>query len=295
VKMVRVIGCKRIKEEQSDIQSIKNINGTIIAELINMGDKINVKLNGNSEVMVEPFQCFHTVDTCGYVIYELRKRLADQIILPPGSVVEANFTEDQIKKKGKCEDPISFETKYSDIIDFSKRHNVTIIPEIVDVNVSPSFTLKRRRLTFPDGLNIQTKIDQIRPSCTLIPADFDFFKKYKIDINMDVLVPKTMFFGDTCSYIFNKKNKHVFDLLSHVENVIIESTFLEDSTEIDQEKYKDRCEKRHMFLFELIPIFEAYPNVNFLLIHFSACYDKKTIREYICKVNETCKNVKAFV
>ncbi len=416
VKMVRIIGCKRDNGEIEDQINILS-NQTpdlVIAEFINMGDKIKVHLRGREEVMVEPFSCYHTVDTCGYTIFEVRKKLSDCIEIEKNSIIEVNFTEDQIIYKNKnkkndknennknnknnenneknknnkinekneynvknenndkilndinhvspiekvysntntitntntntntnintkreeitCSDftreiitnndltnvdtinmneeesintiisepnddtSIYFwerDSKYKDIVEFSNRHGIKIQADIVDKQMTERFTLKIRRLRFPDGMCIKTKDETGK--CTLIPNDFIFFKKYKIDAQMDQLTAKTMFFGDTCSYVFDKKHTRIHELLGMVEHVIIESTYLENYDEMNQIKYKERLKKRHMFLFELFPIIEKNSSTEFLLIHFSACYDKESIKNYVDRAKNMYQNITAFI
>jgi len=313
VKMVRIVGCKRPNSNNNEFKDgtcIKSCN-LVIAELVEMGTKVLVVIDKNKEVMVEPFQCFHTVETCGYVIYNVQKKLSDSLEFKKGSVISVNFTEDQPLKTVKSSkanqiDAINMaetkieiydwkkEEKYKDIIMFNERHKTNIIPKIVDKVVSPKYTLKVRQLTFEDDIKIKTMDENGK--CMLDSSDFEFFKKYKIDFNKDQLTAKTMFFGDTCSYVFNKNNKHVYDLLSIVENVIIESTYMELSQKnMSAKKLKARMENRHMFLYELMPIFNGYPNIKFTLIHFSACYDKNMINECMKEVNKKYKNVSAFI
>jgi hypothetical protein len=264
------------------------------------------------------------------VVHEIRKRLADHIILDAGSEINVNFTEDQtIQKKDKNEkkkdkivnnlitscddksnselnsDPVSDQfipyvwvrdPKYIDVLEFSKRHNIKIDVDIVDNVVNPRYTLKVRRLRFPDGIHLNTKSET--GECIITSADFVFFKKYKINIHTDYLIPKTMFFGDTGSYVFNDQtpgHKRLSELLSTVETVIIESTYLEHRHEMNDVQFKIRAENRHMFLFELEKQFKTYPQTKFLLIHFSACYDKTQIVRYVSEYNEKYKNVNAFI
>lgn len=101
VKMVRIIGCKRDNGEFKDQTVIlsQTIPDLVVAELIKMGDKIPIQLRGRDQVAIEPFACYHTVDTCGYVVYDLRKRLADVISMENASYVDVNFTEDQTVRK----------------------------------------------------------------------------------------------------------------------------------------------------------------------------------------------------
>lgn len=321
VKMVRIIGCKRDNgelKEQDNIMS-SQIPSLMTIELVKMGDKILVPLRGREEVMVEPFACYHTVDTCGYVVYEVRKRLADFITLDVGTEIDNNFTEDQPvrqRRKDKKTEHIDdqnaslteekkdenaeyhwiTDSKYKDVVEFQERTGTQIEVEIVDKVVSPTYTLKVRRLRFPQGMRVPTKNDA--SGCTVSGHDFAFFKKYKIDVHAVHLIAKTMFFGDTGSYVFNQKSvgyKRVTELLSSVETVIIESTFLEYRREMDDKKFKERAEKRHMFLFELGEQFKRYPKTQFLLIHFSACYDKETIKRYVDEYNRIYNNVSAFI
>jgi hypothetical protein len=309
----------------------------MIIELVKMGSQIFVPLKGREMVMVEPFACYHTVDTCGYAVFEVRKRLANFITLDVGTKIENNFTEDQPirhHRKDKkiasvshnttvlCETYNTFansaqnfnsieekkdeayswksDPKYKDVIEFQARTGTVIDVDMVDKIMSPTYTLKVRCLRFPQGMRVSTKDDtkDDTKDCVLSGHDFAFFKKYKIDVHTNLLLPKTMFFGDTGSYVFNSKSvgyKRVSELLGSVETVIIESTFLEYRYEMNDKKYKARVEKRHMFLFELAEQFKRYPKTWFLLIHFSASYDKETIKRYVDNYNRIYKNVCAFI
>lgn len=312
IKIVRIIGCKRDNGEFKDQNAIysTHLPTLKIAELIKMGDQISIKLRGRDEVMIEPFSCYHTVDTCGYVIYEIRKRLADVISVKVGDYVDVNFTEDQIinKKKKSLEvkiaelaEPIentdwTINPKFADVVAFAKRNNVEMHIDIVDKAMTAHFTLKVRRLSFPNGMELKTKNDEDK--CILSGVDFELLKKYKINIHMDQLIPKTMFFGDTSSWVFNLASigySRVNELLGMVETVIIESTFLEERNEMSDIKYAKRKAKCHMFLFELYPVLQAFPKTKFILIHFSACYDRDTIRKYVDDANKIYGNVSAFM
>lgn len=323
VRIVRIIGCKRDNGEfqiKEIIKSDKDVKEDIIedagkatevikiieidklmshkypdlmiAELVKMGTKTRVHLRGREEVDVEPFACYHTVDTCGYVVHEVRKKMASIIHLEPGTYIDNNFTEDQIITQDKTE---SVE-KFADLHEFEARHHIKIDIEIVDEIKNPRFTLKVRRLIFPSGLNIITTSEI--GDCLLTPADFMFFKKYNISFNQDHLIPKTMFFGDTCSYVFNSATpgyRRVMELMATVETVIIESTFLEHRHEIKDAKFKVHSEKRHIFLFELEELFKSFPQTKFLLIHFSDTYEKDMIVRYVEHYNKIYRNVSAFI
>jgi ribonuclease BN (tRNA processing enzyme) len=313
VKIVRIIGCKRdngeftIKEiikdkssesdEEKEIIKITEINklmsskypDLMISELVKMGTKTRIQLRGRTEVDIEPFACYHTVDTCGYVVHEVRKKMADNIHFDPGTYIDNNFTEDQMLGS-------AVEDIFKDLHEFQERHHIKIEVEMIDEVKNPRFTLKVRRLRFPDGMNIPTTSES--GDCLLTPPDFMFFKKYKISYNQDLLIPQTMFFGDTCSYVFNPATpgySRVMDILGTVETVIIESTFLEHRHEIKDAKFKVHSEKRHIFLFELEDLFKTFPQTKFLLIHFSDTYDRDTIVRYVDHYNKLYKNVSAFI
>lgn len=362
VKMVRIIGCKRNNENDkkrfgemtaivsSDLLSDEALNrsenpGIVIAELVMVGDIVKVQLGGREEVAIESFACYHTVDTCGYLIYELNKRLSPIITIAKDMFIDVNFTEDQqvrVKRgvksmkgaKTEIHDPSNLkdpsnlndlldqcklshsnvksdnskeqisdnidnvwtqEPKFADAIAFSHRHAVPINITMVKVAITPKFTLNVRRISFPDGLSIIAKNDN---KCMLTTEDIVFLKKYKINIEYDHLTPKTMFFGDTCSYVFNSASigcLRVMELIKMVDTVIIEASYLESIQEMGDEKYRKRRDNRHMFLFELIPIFKQFPDTQFLLIHFSACYDHGTIIQHTDSVKNRYPNVSAFI
>lgn len=283
-KIVRIIGCKK-HSDNSDMNKImsKKSEGVVIAEMINMGDQILVKLRNNDEVMIEPFECYHTVDTCGYVIHDVKKRLSDIVKIEPNTFIDNNFTEDQKNNNDNI--------NHDDINKFSHGHNVKINVEIIKTPKTRNFVLNTRRLIFPDGLNITPKDED----------DIIFFKKYKIDHLTNQLKPKVMFFGDTCSYVFNYQSPgytRVCELLDTVENVIIESTYIDMGKNMMNDiKFKKRQDKRHMFLFELVKIFKKYRKTRFILIHFSACYTHDDIIKNIDNVKNQIKNnnIKAFI
>jgi ribonuclease BN (tRNA processing enzyme) len=186
--------------------------------------------------------------------------------------------------------------KYADIVSFSTKHCVELYPEIIDEVKPKGFVLKVRRLHMPEGMKIMAKNKE--GQSILSGDDFAFLKKYKIDVSADYLIPKVMFFGDTGSYVFDQRSvgyKRVMEIMENVETVIIESTYLESRTEMGEERYKERFSKRHTFLFDLIPLFEKFPKTKFLLIHFSACYDKRTVMDYVGKIMKTHPNVVPFI
>ncbi len=304
-KLVRIIGCKRDNGEFSDRENIA-IGENIVVELIKMGDHVNVLLNGRDSVVIEPFPCYHTVDTCGYVVHDVRKKIVEYILLENETIIEVNFTEDQINDKNKNKNKINtvictnpeedlLVNKFGDIELFTEKHGVIINASIFETSITPKFTLRTRRLHFPNGLNLKTKNEN--NECVLSNQDFAFLSKYKINITQNMLTPRTMFFGDTCSYVFDHTHTKIHQNLKNVKNVIIECTYLENQHAIDPIKYKKRKDKKHMFLFELIPIIKANPTTQFLLIHFSARYNRDTIQKYIADISSTyrCNNVRAFI
>lgn len=283
-RIVRIIGCKK-HSDNNDIKSImsKKIEGIVIAEMINMGDKILVKLRNNDEVMIEPFECYHTVDTCGYVIHDVKKRISDIVKIEPNTYFDVNFTEDQRV------DSIDIDS-FIDINRFSHKHNVKINIEMIKTPKTRNFILNTRRLIFPEGLSITPRDED----------DITFFRKYKIEYLTNHLTPKVMFFGDTCSYVFNYQSPgyaRICELLDTVENVIIESTYIDSKNRMNDVKFKKRQDKRHIFLFELVKLFKKYRRTQFILIHFSACYTRDNIIKNIDATKNQIKNynIKAFI
>jgi ribonuclease BN (tRNA processing enzyme) len=329
-KMVRIIGCKRENGEFGDQNSvIVSTNPDISIEFIKMGDQIDVSLSDRDSVMIEPFSCYHTVDTCGYVVHDIRKKLSDRIMLNVGTTIEANFTEDQNdlrnkkimhkqKKKhvinenvndaivnvndGNVDDNMTDDNvndqmmaKFIDVKEFSERHGIVINTCIIEKPITPKFTLRSRCVQFPEGMCLKTKDEN--GNCVLTSSDFSLLSKYKINVTQNILTPVTMFFGDTCSYVFNPIHTRVCEYLNIVKNVIIECTYLENQHQLDPIKFKKRKDKKHIFLFELVPVFKANPMTQFLLIHFSARYTKDIIQKYINDVisQHNCNNIRAFI
>lgn len=294
MKYLTIYGVKKNNDESSFELSIGNVK---VVTLINFGEIIKVNTKGRERYAIQAFCCYHTVDTCGYMIYKIHEKITKNIILDKNTIVEVNLTEDQDpkKQKKKKNENINLNNSdhnllFKDISDFATRHNMNIIPSIADKILANGYILKVRTLKFPDGMNIPTEINN---KFTLINDDFKFLNKYKINYIYDKLVPKLMFFGDTCSYVF--KDILVRSLLATTKNVIIESTFLEGKNEMTEHKYKKRLDKRHIFLPELYPIFKKYKNVKFILIHFSACYDVQTIEAKIKSIQQTYPNVMALI
>jgi ribonuclease BN (tRNA processing enzyme) len=275
-----------------------------IVRMVECGTRTRIKLANRDEVEIEPFECYHTIDTCGYMVYEVKPRLSDLIQIDVGAQVDVRFTEDQhsqdightrpeAKQPHDDIDDIDYiaDPRFADMVDFCASHGVRIVPCITRSLVSARHILYTRRLTFPDGMRLPTK-DQ-SGQCILQAKDFVFLKKYKIPINQNHLVPMSMFFGDTCAYVF--EHSHVHRLLGIANQVIIECTFLEAREQIAPDKYKKLQAKKHMFLPELYPVFEAYPSTRFILIHFSARYTRDTIRWHVDKVRAKYPNVSAFI
>lgn len=282
-KKVRIIGCKRANGEFENQNEIITDEGVSI-ELVNMGDKVIIDIQGREQVAVEPFACYHTVDTCGYVIYSKTNRLKNVLSFDETMTFDVNLSEDQ-----------TGHSNFDDITEFSKRHNVDIDVELIEERKNDKFILKIRRLNIKNSVNINTKDENGK--CVLNPKDFSFLKKYKIDITDDFLDPHTMFFGDTCSYVFDSESvgyNRVMELMRDVKTIIIESTYLESIDEMSKQEYAQRKKNKHMFIFELEKMFEMFPNTKFLLIHFSACYTYEQIKTKINAMNRKYKNVFGF-
>lgn len=276
-QMVTIYGCKKSSTEcKSDIKTDMNV------KYIDIGTKIRVQLKGQESVDIEHFPCCHTVDTVGYMVYDIRRRLSKRIIISENGEYIINMTEDQ---KDNNNQTIS---KFNDIKEFSRKYDVEIDVSICPKLLENGHILYQRRLRFINGLDIPSFIDN---KCILSKNDFMFLKKYKISIKDDTELPQIMFFGDTSSKVF--ENKRVLELINIAKTVIIESTFLETQKELGNKKYREHKKKRHMFLNELVPIINKYKDTQFLLCHFSACYNKTTILERIKSTG--CSNIKAFI
>lgn len=273
-QMVTVYGCKKSSKEREEKSS------NII--YVENGHKIHINLKGQESVYIEHFPCCHTIDTVGYMVYDIRKCLAKTINIPENKTYIINMTEDQKYNKDKVSD------RFSDIKEFRNRHDIQIDVSIRSVQLNNNHILYQRHINFPNGMELKTMDDG---KCILSPNDIKFLKRYNINIRDDIVIPRIMFFGDTSSRVFD--NKRVLELIDKAETVIIESTYLNTQEELGAKKYKKHKKKRHMFLHELIPIIRNHTDTQFLLCHFSACYDRTTILERIEKIK--CSNVKAFI
>ncbi len=279
LKMLRIIAIR--KDNDTTTTEIIGLNNKIIAEVIPYGQMLLINLKGREQVGIQAFPCVHTVDTCGYVVSSARQKLANTIKIESNTTTTVNLTEDQ--------DPINntIDGKYKDVEEFANKHSVEIIPSIVPTIVGKGHTLYVRHLHFPNGLKIQTKKNN--QACLLDGSDFRFFSKYKINIEESVHTPEVMFFGDTSPIVFNIEL--VRQLMAQVKAIIIECTFLEGRNNTDPQTYKDRQEKRHMFLENLIPMFNAYSQTDFVLIHFSAIYDELQIKQAFEPLLHKHKNI----
>jgi ribonuclease BN (tRNA processing enzyme) len=275
-KLITIYGCKKSNECKYEIESDMNI------KYITIGKMIRVELKGQKVVEIEHFACCHTVDTVGYMIYEIRKCLSKQINIPVNSTYTINTTDDQKNDNNQSM------KKFNDVKDFSRKYDIELHVSVYPKILENGHTLYQRLLQFKNEFNIPTYIDN---KCIFSKSDFIFFKKYKINIRDEIKLPQVMFFGDTSARVF--ENKRVLKLIRNAKTVIIESTFLETPEELGNKKYREHKKKRHMFLHELVPIMNNNIDTQFILCHFSACYDKTTILE---RINSTgCSNVKAFV
>ena len=99
IKYLQIYGIKKENDNLKNKLKIITPIGTHIASLINIGHITHVNMKGREQCAIQPFPCYHIVDTVGYVIYNIRKKLSNRIIVPVGKIVKVNFTEDQIKRK----------------------------------------------------------------------------------------------------------------------------------------------------------------------------------------------------
>lgn len=293
-KCFTLIGVKdsnKVTKNVEEIHTVNTENMTIetveIAKLISYGESVMVSTNdkGNQRIMIQAFKCTHSVPTVGYVVSNVTDKIADTICLPPGTQIKINLDEDRIKNFRKSNDGGSSkpgdtkvvddieEDRFKDINDFSAKYGIKIIPSVIETILESGFPLRTRILDFPEGLNINTFTDG---KCILQnKQDRNFFEKYEIRYNVDCITPNYAFFGDTDKEVF--KSRLVQELISNVKTIIIECTFMEGAGKTPESLkiYNDRKKKYHMFLDDIIGTANKYKHIDFLLIHFSSCYNNK--------------------
>jgi ribonuclease BN (tRNA processing enzyme) len=276
---------KNQTEFEKSISKDKNIfyQDCKIADIVDYNQLVIIK-DREKEFGVRPFPCYHTVDTCGYSIETIKTKLKSNLIIQKNKKYIVNFTKDQPRRLTKAEkkllkkdSELIIETKpkydFDDIIEFSKINMIDIDYKIIETKLETGHILYQREIQFNEELNM--KLDSIDK------FHHDFFSRYKINIYDKIIIPETLFFGDTSNIVF--KNKLIKNLISKTKTVIIESTFLEKRKDISDKQLKIRENTNHMFLEDLVPIINKYKDVDFILMHFSARYNKTNIKKFIEK------------
>lgn len=110
-----------------------------------------------------------------------------------------------------------------------------------------------------------------------------------VNITECIDLPMFMFLGDTDYNAFNENNPD--NVLSYIKrgwkNIFIECSFLE------LEMLEKAHDKKHMHWFDLKKIVSAYPDVSFILMHFSARYKYNDIVNFF--QGEGFTNIKLFI
>jgi hypothetical protein len=233
-----------------------------VAELVQIGDVIDIDLGGRAKCAIRPFHCHHTVDTVGYGIYSSSRRLNPTIRIPQGTVVEITppkMTKDDKKRYKAAKaaalakaredgtevpdinmllDRVNFDTADAFCRDLEIPADV-IRKTVVSREMGNGFILDSiRRIEFMADV----EFDCFAPAddsashsdeCVLPRSAFHFFKDYEVDrsgetrldIYHQVLTPKVMVFGDTAATVFSQRL--VRDMVAEFPRVVIESTFLD--------------------------------------------------------------------
>lgn len=261
-------------------------DGCKIANVVEYNEGIDIT-DRKKKFCIRPFPCFHTVDVCGYSIEKIYHKQKEVLKIKSGKIYKVNLTQDQPRRLTKAEKKemkknpelkIKTEAEYdfSDIDKFSKEHCIDIECKIEQVILKSGHKLYQRNIIFKDDFEMKIKSE-------MTESDLEFFDRYGINIYDKHITPETMFFGDTSKIVF--KNHIVKKLLSKTKNVLIESTFLESRKDLSEREVKKREKKDHMFLEDLVPIFDKYKDVDFVLMHFSARYTKKDIKDKFSKID----------
>lgn len=226
-----------------------------IAELVKVGDLVEVTLGGRSKCAVRAFHCHHTVDTIGFCIYDSTRRLNKSIKIPAGTVVEITppkMSADEKKEYKNAKSAAIAKARESgthvpdinlllgrvtfDTVDaFCKDLEIpddVIKKSIVSRKMENGFVLESiRRIEFDADVDFDCFSEN--GECQLPRSAFMFFKDYEInmdgktvlDIYHQALTPKVMVFGDTAATVFSQKL--VRDMIADFPVIVIESTFLD--------------------------------------------------------------------
>jgi ribonuclease Z len=111
--------------------------------------------------------------------------------------------------------------------------------------------------------------------------DLEGLKTSGIEICQLIELPHFCFLGDTDYKIFEN------DIIFKFNTIIIECTFIHD------EHIKLAMDDKHMHWNDLKPHIIAHPDINFVLIHFSARYSCEEIERFFFR--ENIPNVKIWI
>lgn len=109
-------------------------------------------------------------------------------------------------------------------------------------------------------------------------------KKKNINIVEEIEFPQFIFVGDTTIRFF-EINSQIFDL--GYKSIIIECTYLydDDYEKLNQLDSKNQSKYMHIHWLDLKKYIIDYPQINFILIHFSTRYKDDEIKEFFKKQN----------
>jgi ribonuclease BN (tRNA processing enzyme) len=232
------------------------ITGHAVAELIRVGDIVDIDMDGRDKCAIRPFHCHHTVDTVGYCIYGSSRRLNRTISIPTGTIIEITppkmtSAEKKEYKKVKAVAVAAARADGTEIPDINLlmgRVNFDTVDafcaemqipddvirrDVVECELDSGFKLESvRRIEFTADVEFDC-FDGDSDDCLLTRAAFMFFKDYefdmsgelKLDIYHQALTPRLMVFGDTAASVFSQRL--VRDMVAEFPRVVIESSFLD--------------------------------------------------------------------
>lgn len=113
--------------------------------------------------------------------------------------------------------------------------------------------------------------------------------KEGIQVTEEVETPLFIFLGDTTPNVFDSNYQHsAYTYLQLGWKVIfVECTFL------SEDEIENACRTGHTHWIQLKPTIESYPDVTFVLLHFSRRYKKDDIEEFFRK--ENLQNLRLFI
>jgi ribonuclease BN (tRNA processing enzyme) len=272
-----------------------------VERIIAMSILSNMIVDIYDEYSIKAFPCHHTVNTYGYGIYRRTYVIPDIIKIPTGLTVE--ITPPKMSKNDKkcCRDNINrinFDS-VNRFEDFCKDNGIECDIEygIVSRKMTTGYILDNiRQITFNSDCTINVPItNDVKQFFDEYSRNYD--KTQGISVHSPDWIPLVMVFGDTASTVF--KNKFVKQVINEFPIIVIECTYLEGEETLSKytsknskrNKYEKLKDNKHIFLPELYPIFEKYPNKRFVLMHFSDRYTKTVVKRREKMVRKMYQNV----